>query len=170
MTVVSSSMMINALVRAYVGVLADEKEAESQLTMQFVADHIADLIAATASIAAPVTAHDNADARGLRAVRTQTILNKIRGGFTDPEISAQAVAKELGLSARYVQDLLQETGISFSERVLELRLQRAHRMLSQRHHDDMRISEIAMMAGFSDVSYFNRCFRRRFGHTPTCAR
>ncbi|WP_244604382.1 MULTISPECIES: helix-turn-helix transcriptional regulator [Mesorhizobium] len=167
MTVVSSSMMINALVRAYVGVLADEKEAESQLTMQFVADHIADLIAATASIAAPVTAHD---ARGLRAVRTQAILTKIRGGFTNPEISAQGVAKELGLSARYVQDLLQETGISFSERVLEQRLQGARKMLSQRHNDALRVSEIALINGFSDVSYFNRCFRRRFGHTPTSVR
>ncbi|MGX5827856.1 AraC family transcriptional regulator [Mesorhizobium sp. 43Arga] len=170
MTVAPSSMMINALVRAYVGVLADEKEAESQLTMQFVADHIADLIAATASIAAPVTARDNADARGLRAVRTQAILTKIRGGFTDPEISAQGVAKELGLSARYVQDLLQETGVSFSERVLEQRLQGARKMLSQRHKDALRVSEIALMNGFSDVSYFNRCFRRRFGHTPTSVR
>ncbi|TIM81364.1 MAG: AraC family transcriptional regulator, partial [Mesorhizobium sp.] len=25
-------------------------------------------------------------------------------------------------------------------------------------------------SGFSDVSYFNRCFRRRFGYTPTSAR
>ncbi|WP_224548906.1 AraC family transcriptional regulator [Mesorhizobium sp. CA16] len=170
MTAVSSSMMINALVRAYVGVLAHEKEAESQLTMQFVADHIADLIAATASPTAPVTADDNADARGLRAVRTQAILTKIRSGFTDPEISAQGIAKELRLSTRYIHDILQETGISFSERVLELRLQSAHKMLAQRHKDGMRVSEIAMMSGFSDVSYFNRCFRRRFGYTPTSAR
>ncbi|RWF05191.1 MAG: AraC family transcriptional regulator, partial [Mesorhizobium sp.] len=45
-------------------------------------------------------------------------------------------------------------------------------------HDDaalplafgMRVSEIAMTSGFSDVSYFNRCFRRRFGYTPKSAR
>ncbi|WP_244661789.1 helix-turn-helix transcriptional regulator [Mesorhizobium huakuii] len=66
--------------------------------------------------------------------------------------------------------MLQETGISFSERVLELRLQSAHRMLSQRNSVEMRVGEIAMTSGFSDVSYFNRCFRRRFGYTPTGAR
>ena len=108
--------------------------------------------------------------RGLRAARLQAILAKIADNFADPGISAQGVAQELGLSARYVHDLLQETGISFTERVLELRLQRAHKMLSQRHNDDMRVSDIAMISGFSDVSYFNRCFRRRFGHTPTSAR
>ncbi|RWM95057.1 MAG: AraC family transcriptional regulator [Mesorhizobium sp.] len=108
--------------------------------------------------------------RGLRAARLQAVLAKIADNFANPQISAQRVAGELGLSARYVHDLLQETGISFAERVLERRLHRAHRMLSQRGNDGMRVSEIAMASGFSDVSYFNRCFRRRFGYTPTSAR
>lgn len=31
--------------------------------------------------------------------------------------------------------------------------------------------EVAAIAcGFNDLSYFNRCFRRRFGLTPTAAR
>ncbi|TPI55838.1 helix-turn-helix domain-containing protein [Mesorhizobium sp. B3-1-7] len=108
--------------------------------------------------------------RGLRAARLQAILDKIRNNFADPSISAQRVAQQLRLSPRYVHDLLQESGVSFAERVLELRLQRAHRMLSDRRNDRMRISEIALLSGFSDVSYFNRCFRRRFGSTPSSAR
>lgn len=94
----------------------------------------------------------------------------MRDNFADPAISAQGVAGQLRLSVRYVHDLLQETGVSFAERILELRLQRAHRMLSDRRNDRMRISEIALLSGFSDVSYFNRCFRRRFGSTPGSAR
>ncbi|WP_245235441.1 AraC family transcriptional regulator [Mesorhizobium erdmanii] len=108
--------------------------------------------------------------RGLRAARLQAILDKIRDNFADPAISAQQVAQQLRLSVRYVHDLLQESGASFAERILELRLQRAHRMLSDRRNDRMRISEIALLSGFSDVSYFNRCFRRRFGSTPSGAR
>ncbi|MBM2715220.1 AraC family transcriptional regulator [Mesorhizobium caraganae] len=108
--------------------------------------------------------------RGLRAARLQAILDKIRDNFADPAISAQRIAQQLRLSPRYVHDLLQETGTSFAARVLELRLQRAHRMLADRRNDRMRISEIALLSGFSDVSYFNRCFRRRFGSTPSGAR
>ncbi|OBQ75401.1 AraC family transcriptional regulator [Mesorhizobium erdmanii] len=108
--------------------------------------------------------------RGLRAARLQAILDKIRDNFADPAVSAQQVAQQLRLSVRYVHDLLQESGASFAERILELRLQRAHRMLSDRRNDRMRISEIALLSGFSDVSYFNRCFRRRFGSTPSGAR
>jgi AraC-like DNA-binding protein len=31
----------------------------------------------------------------------------------------------------------------------------------------MRVSDIAYACGFNEVSYFNRCFRRRFGASPT---
>lgn len=170
MTVVPGAMTINALVRAYIGVLTDEKEAASQLAMQFLADHIADLIAATASIGAPATAYDNAGARGLRVTRTQAILAKIRAGFTDPDISAKTVATSLGLSARYVHELLEETGLNFAEQVLELRLQLTRRLLSDRINDKLLVSEIAYSCGFSSLSYFNRAFRRRFGCTPGSTR
>ncbi|AGB45595.1 transcriptional regulator containing an amidase domain and an AraC-type DNA-binding HTH domain [Mesorhizobium australicum WSM2073] len=111
-----------------------------------------------------------AGVRGLRAARLQAILQTMRDNFADPGISAQHIAQRLRLSARYVHDLLQETGSSFAEHILELRLQRAHRMLRDRRNDRMRVSEIALLSGFSDVSYFNRCFRRRFGSTPNAAR
>lgn len=166
MTVVPASMTINALVRAYVGVLIDENEGASQPTMQFLADHIADLIAATASIDAPATAHDNADVRGLRATRAQAILARIRADFTDPEISAKTVAASLGLSVRYVHELLEETGLSFAEHVLEARLLLTRRILSNGSNDKLLVSEVAYSCGFSSLSYFNRAFRHRFGCTP----
>ena len=31
---------------------------------------------------------------------------------------------------------------------------------------ERRISDIAFDCGFNDLSYFNRCFRRRFGLSP----
>ncbi|WP_246696400.1 AraC family transcriptional regulator [Mesorhizobium sp. SARCC-RB16n] len=130
-------------------------------------DTIVDLIGLATG--AKGRAAELAGLRGLRAARLEAVLARIAEDFIDPGISAQSVAQQLGLSVRYVHDLLQETGMSFSERVLELRLQSAHRMLSHLH-SDMRVSDIALTSGFSDVSYFNRCFRRRFGYTPTSAR
>lgn len=108
--------------------------------------------------------------RGLRAARLAAVLEKIRTGYTNPMISANSIAFELGLSARYVHDLLQETGNGFSERVLELRLLRVRDMLSTRAGQGLRIGEIALACGFNDISYFNRSFRRRFGTTPSAAR
>lgn len=112
-------------------------------------------------------AADLARMRGLRAARLRTILGEIKRGFADPAFAPAVVAGKLRCSENYVQKLLQESGATFSERVLELRLQKARATLSERRHDRMRIIEVALACGFNDVSYFNRCFRRRFGETPT---
>jgi AraC-like DNA-binding protein len=107
--------------------------------------------------------------RGLRAARLQAILNQIRSNYRNPALSAPLVGLQLGLSQRYVQDLLGATGIGFSERILELRLQDARSMLSD-PRCNRRIGDIAFEVGFGDISYFNRSFKRRFGCSPTAAR
>ena len=32
---------------------------------------------------------------------------------------------------------------------------------------EKRISAVASMCGFSDAAYFSRCFKKRYGMTPT---
>jgi AraC-like DNA-binding protein len=103
--------------------------------------------------------------RGLRAARLQEIVTQIGANFADPTFNAHVVARKLGLSARYIQDLLQSTGLSFTERVMNLRLQKARAMLMY-DSAGLKISDVAMSCGFNEVSYFHRSFRRRFGTTP----
>ncbi|MCR6736566.1 MAG: helix-turn-helix transcriptional regulator [Afipia sp.] len=105
--------------------------------------------------------------RGLRAARLRELLSIIEARFADPSLSPAAIADSLGLSDRYVRDLLFESGKTFSERVLELRLHKARVMLSDVRSDTLKISEIAMACGFNEVTYFNRRFRARFGCSPT---
>ncbi len=108
-----------------------------------------------------------APTRGLRAARVQEILAAIKVGFSDPTFSAVTVGFKLGLSARYVQELLQETEAGFTARVLELRLQKGRAMLESPANDRLKVSDIAFACGFNEISYFNRCFRRRFGESPS---
>jgi AraC-like DNA-binding protein len=104
--------------------------------------------------------------RGLRAARVNEIISLIRAGFTDPSFSVGSIAQKVRVSPRYVNDLLHSTGESFTERVLELRLQKARTMLNDPRHDRLLVSSIAYECGFNDISYFNRCFKKRFGETP----
>ncbi|WP_395450540.1 helix-turn-helix transcriptional regulator [Aminobacter sp. UC22_36] len=157
-----------AMLKRYCSFLENGPAIVSEELIGHATETIVDLIGL--AIGAKGETAELAGMRGLRAARLQAILAKMRDNFADPAISAQRVAEQLRLSVRYVHDLLQEAGVSFAERILELRLQRAHKMLSDRRCDQMRISEIALLCGFSDVSYFNRCFRRRFGTTPSGAR
>lgn len=103
---------------------------------------------------------------GLRMARLQAVLAAVRAGFSSPTFSANDVGLKLGLSASYVQKLLHESGSNFTERVLELRLQKARTMLASAQYYDVKVSDIAYTCGFNEVSYFNRCFRRRFGAAP----
>jgi AraC-like DNA-binding protein len=104
------------------------------------------------------------------AARLAAALEHIATRFRDPALSVAAVAISQGISARYLQGLLEMSGRSFTERVTELRLQRALALLTEADECPRRISDIALEAGFSDISHFNRLFRARFGDTPSAVR
>ena len=152
------------LLRSYVNVLRDDHALETPELRHRVVAHVHDLVALTLGATRDVRAV--AEGRGVRAARVHQIVAEIEAGFSDAGSSAACVARKLGLSARYVQELLSETGRSFTDRVIELRLQKARTMLADPRCDGMRVSDIAYGSGFNDISYFNRSFRRRFGASP----
>jgi AraC-like DNA-binding protein len=65
-------------------------------------------------------------------------------------------------------ELLYETGASLTMLLTELRLRKAADMLA--HDSERRIGDIAFDYDFNDRSYLNRCFRHRFGLTPSATR
>ena len=106
----------------------------------------------------------------LAAARLAAVLGDIETGFAQPDLVAEKVARRHGISSRYLRHLLEASGKSFKARVNELRLQRAFALLIERGGGKRRITEVALEAGFSDISHFNRLFRARFGDTPTGVR
>lgn len=103
--------------------------------------------------------------RGVRAARQGALLDAIVKRAGDPDLDPASVAAQLGMSPRYLHRLLEPTGRSFAQHLLRCRLDRAASMLRD-PECALKISEIAMRAGFSDISHFNRSFRRTFGDTP----
>jgi AraC-like DNA-binding protein len=106
----------------------------------------------------------------VRVERRATILHEIEKRSSDPGLSAITVANQLGITARYVHLLLEETGTSFSHHVLDRRLKKAAALLGDPQWRDRLIIEIAAEAGFTDISHFNRAFRRKFQVTPSVIR
>jgi AraC-like DNA-binding protein len=54
-----------------------------------------------------------------------------------------------------------------AKRVLTRRLVRARRMLTDGRWAEINIASLAYDAGFGDLSYFNRTFKRCYGATPS---
>ncbi|NRP75670.1 HTH-type transcriptional activator RhaS [Ensifer psoraleae] len=155
------------LLRHYIRSLETSHFNGSAESRELVRGHIVDL----ASLA--LNQHDTVGESKLSAVvaaRIAMVVEEIATSFHKPELSVGSVAQSLKISPRYVQRLLEMTGTSFTERVNELRLQRALLMLAGRRNNRQRISDIAFQVGFSDLSHFNRLFRARFGEPPSSVR
>jgi AraC-like DNA-binding protein len=72
-------------------------------------------------------------------------------------------AKALGVSPRTLQRQLKQRGLSFAELVEDTRRALALEYLKDR---DNTLTEIAFLLGYSEVSAFNRAFKRWTGKTP----
>jgi AraC-like DNA-binding protein len=144
--------------------MSDERQDDARIN-EHIATTLLDLVALV--LGAGRDAEELARVRGLRAARLQSILVAITAGYDDPDFSVRAVASRVGLSPRYVQDLLHEAGPSFTERVLEKRLQKARALLADGRPGGRKVVDIAFASGFNEVSHFNRAFRRRFGVAPS---
>lgn len=153
------------LLTGYIDLISDQRVSADEAVDQHIVTTVLDLVAL--AVGGQRDSTEIARGRGLRAARLAQIVAEIRQNFARPEFSSQTLAHRLGISARYLQDILFEGGSSFTERVLELRLQRARSMLASRRYNHVKVSDIALACGFNEVSYFNRCFRRRFGASPT---
>ncbi|WP_035677294.1 helix-turn-helix domain-containing protein, partial [Bradyrhizobium liaoningense] len=90
----------------------------------------------------------------------------IRAHLSDPDLSLAETAAALGISPRYVNDLLADEDTSFQRHVLAERLARCRRDLASPVLAHRHISEVAFGWGFNDLSHFGRVFREHFGMSP----
>jgi AraC-like DNA-binding protein len=114
------------------------------------------------AVAAHIARH-----RGLAAARLDAIKAEILLNLGSSDLALTTIAANHGLSTRYIQHLFELSGESFTGFVLEQRLLSAHRLLREPKSRWRKVSDVAAGAGFSDISYFNRAFRARFGATPS---
>jgi AraC-like DNA-binding protein len=157
-----------SLLGGYLRSLASFKKTLSSELASTIGVHLLDLVAAT--LGPSTEAANIVTERGVKAARLHAILAEVARRFGEPNFDLDDVAAALGISRRYVQKLLDETGKSFTEHLAECRLERAFAMLTDPHHLHLAIIDIAFGVGFGDVSHFNRTFRRRFGETPSGVR
>jgi YesN/AraC family two-component response regulator len=94
----------------------------------------------------------------------QRALTFIADHFTDA-LSLDDVARAARLSRYHFCRLFrQETGMTFLEYLRGVRVRRAKALLADRH---LRITEVAYGVGFSDLSHFDRTFRKIVGLSPS---
>jgi AraC-like DNA-binding protein len=88
----------------------------------------------------------------------------------DGDLSLHRIAEQQRVSARYIQKLFQQAGISFSHYLRQRRLAHCHSDLASPAHRHLSISEICFRWGFNDAAHFSRSFGAEYGMTPRAYR
>ena len=81
----------------------------------------------------------------------------------DSRPTLEQLAGFVNISPRTLARYLEDEGTSFRDLSLQVRTERARRMLSD---GDLSVTQIAYRLGFTDVASFVRSFRARTGRTP----
>jgi AraC-like DNA-binding protein len=105
--------------------------------------------------------------RGQAQARLALMKSDICANLSVEDLGIDVIARRYGLSTRQAQRAFEHGGITFTDFLLEQRLLLAHKLLLNPANRWRKIGDIAHSAGFAELSYFNRVFRRRFGITPS---
>ncbi|BCH30934.1 hypothetical protein MesoLjLc_28640 [Mesorhizobium sp. L-8-10] len=101
--------------------------------------------------------------------RFELAMREMESSLTRPELSLAWLARRVGISERQLQRDFLARGSSFVRLLRDRRLRLAAEIIDVafRAGRALYITEVALAAGFRDLSNFNRAFRSRFGCTPS---
>ena len=104
------------------------------------------------------------DLEGAERQFMERISEIIKPKLSDPSFSVENLMREIGMSrSQLYRKFKAISDRNPSEYIRILRLQHAQKLLRSGTYS---VNEVAYMSGFSNVSYFNTCFKRHFGRSP----
>jgi DNA-binding response OmpR family regulator len=104
---------------------------------------------------------ESVDVKILKEVEKDILVN-----LNNTDYKVSNLADTMHYSQRQLGRIVKQlTGMSPIELILELRLQKAHRLLKKKHYSS--IAEVRYEVGIESPSYFARKFKERFGVSPS---
>jgi len=95
----------------------------------------------------------------------KVILEFIENNMSDVNLSIGKISKHTGFGHQYIyRKIKTQTGETLNEFIRNIRIKRAAQLLSTKK---LNISEVMSETGFSNHSYFSKCFKKVYKTTPT---
>lgn len=142
----------------------DALTAESLRSLPIPGEVLAEQIAGLLALALGNSRRPHTDGQGKLL---PLIMESLRELAHDEDVCPQTIADVRGISKRYLHRILASAGTTFNRELLEIRLERASRLLTDPRFRDLGVSEIGWRCGFVDSSHFARRFHLKFGITPS---
>lgn len=157
-TLLSAGAPQSGLIRALISNLI-ETAREDDLPEAFVTPAI-DLIANAFTMGAPLSGASQ-DRRGAALDKVKRHMLEQLG---DETLSVARICRETNMSVRSLNRAFAAEGTTPMTWLREQRLAEARSLLMEGRSPS--VTETAYQCGFSDLSYFGRCFKKSFGITP----
>ena len=95
----------------------------------------------------------------------QNVVDIVNRHIEDPAFSASVLCSESRYGSKQIyRKIKQLTGMGIVEFIRDTRLQRAAQYLAQ---GKLSVTEVMYKSGFTTASYFSKCFREKYGVTPS---
>lgn len=108
------------------------------------------------------------EARATRLWTRLEVLMDAEQPFLDPDLDLNQLAERLGVGAQTLSELLNSHGgVKFYDYVNRRRVATAQRLLRDQAQAGATVLDVALQAGFSSKSTFNKYFKQEVGQTPT---
>lgn len=96
--------------------------------------------------------------------KIKDVVSYIETHYGDEDLSVGEISKAFFLNYNYLCVLFKKhLGMTINDFIFEIRMQRA---LSYANRKNMTVQEISGKVGFSNVNYFSKCFKKKFGIPP----
>ena len=88
----------------------------------------------------------------------------IEENYQNPDMTITDISKALLLNQTYLRKMFKnEMNMTLTEYITKYRMHKAKKMILE---TDYKLSRIATEVGYSDVSYFSKCFKKYYGVSP----
>ena len=158
---VSDNDVLRETISGYQTLCASQAPCLDAAGQHLMAQHLVDLVALL------FTTRKGPGEPGRASAQLDLIRADALRDLGNPALALANLVRRHGLSERQAQRLFEQSENTFTEFVLEQRLLLARKHVTDPTQRHRKISDVAHMSGFSDLSYFNRAFRKRFGVSPT---
>jgi AraC-like DNA-binding protein len=158
---VSDNDVLRETISGYQTLCASQAPCLDAAGQHLMAQHLVDLVALL------FTTRKGPGEPGRASAQLDLIRADALHDLGNPALALANLVRRHGLSERQAQRLFEQSENTFTEFVLEQRLLLARKHVTDPAQRHRKISDVAHMSGFSDLSYFNRAFRKRFGVSPT---
>nr|WP_269327253.1 AraC family transcriptional regulator [Kineosporia mesophila] len=155
---------VGRLIRQMITTLHQERRQLAEASFDFAADQLLDLVLFAADGAGDAAPLDQ------RARVEAEIRLYIRRHAAEPDLNIVVVARALGWSARYLQDVLNAAGTTARDLIRSERLLLARSRLTSAGWAECSIAQVAHSCGFTSQASFATVYRREFGRSPREAR